>query len=87
MGLFNKQTKKEIIVVEGMKCVHCVAKVTDALKKVHVKAEVNLESKTVTVSYNDKKITLEDYANALKFSPYEILTNFRRCRMNEVIKK
>ena len=31
MGLFNKQTKKEIIVVEGMKCVHCAAKFTDAL--------------------------------------------------------
>ena len=66
MGLFNKQSKKEIIVVEGMKCVHCAAKVTDALKKVHVKAEVSLESKTVTVSYNDKKITLEEVKRVIE---------------------
>ena len=66
MGLFNKQTKKEIIVVEGMKCVHCAAKVTDALKKVHVKAEVSLESNTVTVSYNDKKITLEEVKRVIE---------------------
>ena len=66
MGLFNKQTKKEIIVVEGMKCVHCAAKVTDALKKVHVKAEVNLESKTVAISYNDKKITLEEIKRVIE---------------------
>ena len=66
MGLFNKQTKKEIIVVEGMKCVHCAANVTDALKKVHVKAEVSLESKTVTVSYNDKKITLEEVKRVIE---------------------
>lgn len=60
MGLFNKNNKKEILVVEGMKCVHCSAKVENALKKVHVKAEINLESKTVVVSYNEKKITLEE---------------------------
>ena len=60
MGLFNKNNKKEILVVEGMKCVHCSAKVENALKKVHVKAEINLESKTIVVSYNEKKITLEE---------------------------
>ena len=49
-----------------MKCVHCAAKVTDALKKAHVKAEVNLESKTVTVSYNDKKITLEEIKRVIE---------------------
>ena len=34
----------------------------------------------------DKKITLEDYAKALKFSPYEVLTGFKTRRMNIVIK-
>ena len=60
MGLFNKNNKKEMLVVEGMKCIHCASKVESALKKVHVKTEINLESKTVVVSYNEKKITLEE---------------------------
>ena len=37
MGLFNKTNKNETIIVEGMKCIHCAGKVTDALKKVGVK--------------------------------------------------
>ena len=60
MGLFNKNNKKDMIIVEGMKCVHCSAKVENALKKAHVNSEINLESKTVIVSYNEKKITLEE---------------------------
>ena len=60
MGLFNKNTIKETILVEGMKCVHCAAKVTNTLKNHGVKAEVNLESKLVTLSYNEKKINLEE---------------------------
>ena len=66
MGLFNKSKKKEIIVVEGMKCMHCSAKVVNALKKVNVKAEINLESKTVVVTYNDKKITLEEIKKVIE---------------------
>lgn len=60
MGLFNKNTKKETIVVEGMKCMHCAARVKDALSAHKVKADVNLESKLVTISYNESKITLEE---------------------------
>ena len=60
MGLFNKNNTKEAILVEGMKCMHCAAKVTNALKNHNVKAEVNLESKLVTLSYNEKKINLEE---------------------------
>ena len=65
MGLFSKD-KKDMIVVEGMKCVHCASKVSEALKKKHVKAEINLESKTVVVSYNDKKITLEEIKRVIE---------------------
>lgn len=60
MGLFNKNTKKDTIVVEGMKCMHCAARVKDALSAHKVKAEVNLESKLVVVSYNETKTNLEE---------------------------
>ena len=66
MGLFNKTNKKDMVVVEGMKCIHCASKVETALKKVNVKSEINLESKTVIVSYNDKKITLEEIKKAIE---------------------
>ena len=59
MGLFNKNLKEETINVEGMKCVHCAKKVTDALKTNKVKATVDLENKSVTVKYDETKINLE----------------------------
>ena len=34
----------------------------------------------------DKEITLEDYAKALNFSPYEVLTGFKTRRMNVIVK-
>jgi alanine racemase len=34
----------------------------------------------------DKEITLEDYADTLSFSPYEVLTGFKTRRMNVIIK-
>ena len=37
MSLFNKHIVNETIIVEGMKCQHCVSKVKDALKKNHIK--------------------------------------------------
>ena len=66
MGLFNKTNKNETIIVEGMKCIHCSGKVTDALKKVGVKSNIDLENKTVAVSYNDKKISLEEIKKVIE---------------------
>ena len=34
----------------------------------------------------DKEITLENYADTLNFSPYEVLTGFKTRRMNVIIK-
>ena len=73
MGLFNKNTKKETILVEGMKCVHCAAKVTNALKDNGVKAMVNLESKEVALSYNEKKINLEEIKRIVEVTGFKCI--------------
>ena len=59
MSLFNKHIVNETIIVEGMKCQHCVNKVKDALKKNYVKADISLEEKLVKVSFDERKIDLE----------------------------
>lgn len=59
MSLFNKHITNETIVVEGMKCLHCASKVKDALKANHVKADIDLETKMVKVSFDSRKIDLE----------------------------
>ena len=59
MSLFNKHIVNETIIVEGMKCQHCVSKVKDALKKNHIKADIYLEEKLVKVSFDERKISLE----------------------------
>lgn len=41
------------IKVEGMHCSMCVKRITDAMKKAGINADVNLETKTVTVPDND----------------------------------
>ncbi len=67
--------------VVGNVCMDCfMIDVTD-IKGVFVGSQV-----TILGENADKKITLEDYAKALSFSPYEVLLNFRRRRMNVVIK-
>ena len=45
MGLFNKNTIQETLVVEGMKCEHCAARVKDALKAHKVKTTITLPEK------------------------------------------
>ena len=52
---------------------HCAAKVVDALKKISVKAEVSLESKLVKVSYNEKKVTLQDIKKTIEEVGFQCL--------------
>ncbi len=51
------------IKVEGMHCPMCVKRITEAMQNAGIKAEVDLETKTVTVPDNDAakaKEELED---------------------------
>lgn len=60
------------ISVEGMTCQHCKMTVENALKTLAgVKdAVVNLEEKSVVVSYEDGKVNLDSMRNAITESGY-----------------
>lgn len=67
--------------VVGKVCMDCFMVDISKIGNVYVGTPV-----TILGENGGNKITLEDYAKALNFSPYEVLVNFRRRRMNELIK-
>jgi copper chaperone len=64
---------QEIIKVEGMSCMHCqvrVKKAVESVEGVH-KADVNLQTKQVTVDYEEGKVNLEKVKAAIRETGYE----------------
>lgn len=72
MGLFTKK-KQEVLVVEGIKCEHCVAHIKDALKKSKVSAEINKEEKLVKVSFNESKISVEQIKTIIEDLGFKVI--------------
>ena len=68
--------------VVGRVCMDCFMVDLTNIKGVFVGSKVVLLGED-----SDKQITLEDYAHAINFSPYEVLTNFRTKRMDVKIVK
>lgn len=64
---------KEVLKVDGMSCGHCKATVERELKNLNVQAEVNLEQKTVSVEYDESKVSRDDIKSNLKANGYEPL--------------
>ena len=52
---------------------HCAARVKDALSAHKVKADVNLESKLVTLSYNESKINLEEIKRIIEETGFKYI--------------
>ena len=65
MGLFNKNKETITLLVEGIKCEHCVKRIKDALKNVKVTCDISLQEKTVKVTFDSNKITLNDIKNII----------------------
>jgi len=63
--------------VVGNVCMDCFMVDLTDIKNVYVGSEVVILGES-----GEYKITLEDYAKSLSFSPYEVLTNFRTTRMD-----
>ena len=63
--MFKKNVVEETLKVEGMKCPHCAARVTEALKNIKVKSKVSLEEKQVVVKYNPEKVNKQDIEKAI----------------------
>ncbi len=48
--------KTETLLVEGMSCSHCADSIEGALRKIDVKAKVQLKKKSVDVEYDENMI-------------------------------
>jgi copper chaperone len=66
---------QEIIKVEGMSCMHCQLRVKKAVEAVEgvKRADVNLQTKEVTIEYEEGKVNLEDVKAAIRETGYEPL--------------
>jgi copper chaperone len=64
---------QEAIKVEGMSCMHCQLRVKKAVEVVEgvQKADVNLQTKQVTVDYEEGKANSEKVKAAIREAGYE----------------
>lgn len=67
--------------VVGRVCMDCFMADVTNIPQVYVGSRV-----TILGEDGDNKITLSDIAKAVDFSPYEVLLNFRKRRMNVIVK-
>jgi copper chaperone len=59
--------------VEGMSCNHCVVSIEGALKKIGSKGEVDLANDTVSVEYDENKLSLDKIKEAIEDQGYEVV--------------
>ncbi|AUS24642.1 copper chaperone [Paenibacillus jamilae] len=59
--------------VEGMSCNHCVKAVEGALEKVGATGKVNLETKQVSVEYDESKLSVEALKTAIEDQGYDVV--------------
>ncbi|MDK2806266.1 MAG: copper chaperone [Thermoanaerobacterium sp.] len=73
MGLFGSKGETVTIGVRGMSCNHCKMTVEKALKGLDgvSKATVDLDKANVTVTYDPKKVTIDDMKKAIIDAGYE----------------
>ncbi|MGJ7045558.1 copper ion binding protein [Thermoanaerobacterium thermosulfurigenes] len=73
MGLFGSKGETVTIDVRGMSCNHCKMTVEKALKGLDgvSKATVDLDKANATVTYDPKKVTIDDMKKAIIDAGYE----------------
>ncbi len=59
--------------VEGMSCNHCVNSVEGALKEIGATGKVDLSAKSVAVSYDESKLTVEAIKEAIEEQGYDVV--------------
>lgn len=62
-----------ILKVEGMSCGHCVNSVEGAVKNLGATAKVDLASNTVTIEFDESKISLDAIKVAIEEQGYDIV--------------
>jgi copper chaperone len=58
--------------VEGMSCGHCVNSVEGAVKKLGATGKVDLSGGSVTVDYDESKISLDAIKEAIEDQGYDV---------------
>jgi copper chaperone len=58
--------------VEGMSCGHCVNSVEGAVKKLGAAGKVDLNAGSVTVDFDESKITLNSIKEAIEDQGYDV---------------
>lgn len=58
--------------VEGMSCGHCKASVEKAVAELQAKAEVSLEQKQVTITYDESKTSQDALREAIEDQGYDV---------------
>jgi copper chaperone len=61
-----------VLQVEGMSCGHCVNSVEGALNKLGTAAKVDLASKSVSVDFDENKVTLAAIKEAIENQGYDV---------------
>lgn len=64
--------EKTVLKVEGMSCSHCVQAVEGALREIGAKGEVDLESGTVQVEYDNARLSLQQIKDAIEEQGYTV---------------
>lgn len=62
-----------VLKVEGMSCGHCAKSVEGALKAIGAKGTVDLDAKTVTVQFDEGKLTQNDLKTAIEDQGYDVV--------------
>lgn len=58
--------------VQGMSCGHCVNSVEGAVKSLGASAKVDLANNSVTVNYDESKVSLETIKEAIEEQGYDV---------------
>ncbi|MCZ8515043.1 copper chaperone CopZ [Paenibacillus filicis] len=65
--------KNVTLKVEGMSCGHCVNSVEGAVKKLGASGKVDLNAKSVTVEFDESKVSLEAIKEAIEDQGYDVV--------------
>jgi copper chaperone len=58
--------------VNGMSCQHCVNSIEKALKEIGASGQVDLNTNSVVVEYDDSKLSLEKVKEAIEDQGYDV---------------
>lgn len=61
-----------VLKVEGMSCGHCVSSVEGAVKKLGASGKVDLQAGSVTVEFDESKVSLDAIKEAIKDQGYDV---------------